>query len=316
MNTPARIALEECAPVGGIEQWISARGASADNPALLFLHGGPAEAQSPFLHLFAPWEERFTVINWDQRGSGKTYGRNPGPIEDINIERMTQDAIEVAEHARALLGKDKLILVGHSWGTLLGWRAVKARPELFHAFVAAGMLVSWTRMLPIHEAHARVQAEAAGDAAAIAALDAVRNLPLDDFARALPTRRFLMSPADVDYVRNVQGAFLGNGPPFPDTGDVHDWVQGGETTRTAPRILPSFLQYDAYALGLKADIPVAVIQGRDDMVTPVEPVRQFVEELSAPAKSFTLIDGGHFACFTNPGGFVAALLEYVRPFAV
>lgn len=63
-------------PIGGIDQWIAIQGSNANNPVILFLHGGPAEAQSPFLKEFLPWEQQFTVVNWDQRGSGKTYGKN------------------------------------------------------------------------------------------------------------------------------------------------------------------------------------------------------------------------------------------------
>jgi hypothetical protein len=60
--------------IGGIDQWIAIQGRDIINPAIVHLHGGPAEAQSPFLNQFVPWERHFTVINWDQRGSGKTYG--------------------------------------------------------------------------------------------------------------------------------------------------------------------------------------------------------------------------------------------------
>src|SRR3569623_1851480 len=62
--------------IGGIEQWIAIQGQDHTNPVILFLHGGPGEAQSPFLDQFKPWARDFTVANWDQRGAGKTYGRN------------------------------------------------------------------------------------------------------------------------------------------------------------------------------------------------------------------------------------------------
>ena len=90
------------------------------NPAILYLHGGPGEAQSPFLREFLPWEEAFTVANWDQRGSGKTYGRNGPATTGMTMDQMVQDTIEVADHVRKRLWKEedhprRPILGGHAW---------------------------------------------------------------------------------------------------------------------------------------------------------------------------------------------------------
>src|SRR6185312_13026720 len=116
--------------IGGIDQWIGIQGTDSRNPAILYLHGGPGEAQSPFLEEFVPWERDFTVVNWDQRGSGRTYGKNgpqtPGlSTPEMALERVSQDAREVAEYACSRLARKKLILVGQSWGAELGLHVVK-----------------------------------------------------------------------------------------------------------------------------------------------------------------------------------------------
>src|SRR3546814_5177223 len=84
-----------------------------------------------------PLEEYFTVVNYDQRGAGKTFLANdPDAVVDTqHIERYVADAIEIAEHVRPHLGKDKLIVMAHSWGTVVGMGAALARPDLFHAYV-------------------------------------------------------------------------------------------------------------------------------------------------------------------------------------
>ena len=102
--------------IGGIDQWIAIEGRDVSNPVLVFLHGGPGEAQSPYLKEFLPWERDFTVVNWDQRGSGKTYGRNGRSTPEMTLDRLAADAVEVAEHACRRLGVSKVILVGQSWG--------------------------------------------------------------------------------------------------------------------------------------------------------------------------------------------------------
>ncbi len=126
--------------IGGIEQWVTIRGQDRDNPVLLFLHGGPGDVTNPWTFaIFAGWEKVFTVVQWDQRGSGRTL-RKTGPAiaPTITVERMTQDGIELAEYLRKHLGKEKIFLVGHSFGSILGVRMARLRPELFYAYVGHG----------------------------------------------------------------------------------------------------------------------------------------------------------------------------------
>ena len=76
--------------IGGIDQWIAIQGRDRTNPVILYLHGGPGEAQSPFLDQFKPWERDFTVANWDQRGAGKTFGRNGAATPDMMLDRFVK----------------------------------------------------------------------------------------------------------------------------------------------------------------------------------------------------------------------------------
>ena len=133
--------------IGGIEQWITIRGEDRRNPVLLFLHGGPGDATNPWGYAgFRSWLKVFTVVQWDQRGAGRTMGRNGAPLAAaITIPRMTQDGIELAELLRKTLQKDKIIIVGHSWGSILGVFMAKARPDLFYAFVGTGQVSDPTR---------------------------------------------------------------------------------------------------------------------------------------------------------------------------
>src|SRR5688572_20674902 len=119
--------------IGGIDQWITARGHDRANPVVLFVHGGPASPLTPTLWQFQrPLEEYFTMVTYDQRGAGKTFlETDPAAIaETIRIARYVDDAIEVAEHLRQRHGKKKLILMGHSWGSIVGMHAALKRPDL------------------------------------------------------------------------------------------------------------------------------------------------------------------------------------------
>jgi len=133
------------AMIGGVEQWIYTRGQDRDNPIILFIHGGPATPMSPVMWMYQrPIEEYFTVVNWDQRASGKTYlEAEPQSLENtINIKQYVNDTIELAELIKHRYEAKKVILIGHSWGTIIGLRAVLESPELFSAYVGIGQVIN------------------------------------------------------------------------------------------------------------------------------------------------------------------------------
>src|SRR5258706_9020633 len=84
--------------IGGIEQWVTLRGDRRDAPILLLLHGGPGDSQSPLTSTYEPFERSYVLVQWDQRGAGKTYSKNRGPDSDVTLERIAQDGIELSEH--------------------------------------------------------------------------------------------------------------------------------------------------------------------------------------------------------------------------
>src|ERR1700722_4725277 len=113
--TPHGIERLEKVNIGGIEQWVSIRGTDDRNPVLLYIHGGPGYISMPMSWWFSRgWEEYFTVVNWDQRGAGKTYLLNdPAKIAPtMTRERMLADAEEMADWLRHTLHKKKIFVLG------------------------------------------------------------------------------------------------------------------------------------------------------------------------------------------------------------
>lgn len=118
------------AQIGGIAQWVNVRGQDRDNPLLLFVHGGPASPLIPTLWQFQrPLEEYFTVVNYDQRGAGRTLLLNPREevAGTLRIQRYVDDAIELADYLRRRYHNRKVVLVGHSWGTVVAMQAALQR---------------------------------------------------------------------------------------------------------------------------------------------------------------------------------------------
>lgn len=315
ITTPRGIDEAQYVPIGGIDQFISIRGEDRNNPVILFLHGGPGDATNPWGYLaFRSWLEYFTVVQWDQRGAGRTLHKSgPDIAPTITVERMTQDGIELAEYLRKSLQKDKLILVGHSWGSVLGLSIAKSRPDLFYAYVGTGQVADETRNYTVAYADLLKKARALRNQIALEELRAIGPPPYSDFRGWSVQRKWsnLFEHADL-FICGVFGAALS--APGYTLADINDWIAGQDSS--AQQLFPQTTKQDSKALGGQFALPVFVIQGAEDFTTPTSLARTLVASIRAPHKEFvTIPDGGHFAVFMRSDEFLQELLSRVRPLA-
>ena len=139
---PGSIASLESIQLGGHEQWIMLRGNSTSNPVLLYLSGGPGQSDLPFVRvLFNNLEQSFVVVDWDQRGTGKSYPALD-PRESLTLDQAVSDTVDLADYLRTRFDQPKIYVVGESWGTTLGALAAQRRPDLFYAVIGSGQMVS------------------------------------------------------------------------------------------------------------------------------------------------------------------------------
>lgn len=149
-------------PIGGIEQYIRVRGRSCANPVLLVLHGGPGSTLGATACRWqGALEAAFTVVHWDQRGSGNTYYRDPA-APPPTVERLLSDLDELVDALRARYGRDRLFLLGHSWGSLLGGLYALRRPEKLSAWLPVSQMVDFKRSEQVSAAEAIRRAREAG----------------------------------------------------------------------------------------------------------------------------------------------------------
>jgi pimeloyl-ACP methyl ester carboxylesterase len=296
--------------IGETEQWIEIRGADRSRPLVLFLHGGPGEAQSPLLPMFAAWEERYVVAQWDQRGSGRTFSKAGTATPNMTLEQIARDTVEVTRHVLTKLGRRKLILVGHSWGALLGLRVVRLQPDLFHALVATGQPVSGREIIEGMRKSAIVRAQAAGESQAVAALNDLSPADFSDVSKLGIVFRWAepFPPVDRDYLAKQVALIRPAGDP--QNAAAENWFSARQFSLS--KLMQAILDFDARAEGYDVPVPYFVIQGSGDTRTPTSLASAFVDQVRAPTKGFTAIDGGHFACFTNPVGFLDALDTGIR----
>ena len=138
--------IEELTPIkiGGVEQWIHIRGRDRNNPILLWLHGGPGGAAIGAIGdaVLRPWEDYFTLVMWDQRQTGKSYYQQNDETDPLTVQQFIDDTEELVRYLRNYLQKDKIFLLGASWGTVLGMHMVRHRPEWLYAYIGIGQVVN------------------------------------------------------------------------------------------------------------------------------------------------------------------------------
>jgi pimeloyl-ACP methyl ester carboxylesterase len=304
-------------PIGGINQWVQIMGADRRNPVLLILNGGPGSTWDPFTDLFRDWEKHFTMVYWDQRGAGKTYRKTGESITPtMTIERMVDDGIEVAEYLRQHVGARRILVLGHSWGTLLGVMMAQKRPELFSAYIGTGQFTNFTRGELAGYRETQRRAMAAGRDDAVKALRELGEPPYDDIQKLVAERKWagtFDTPSDA---------------AFDAAWHNPDWFSKADNSeRFKAFIFSNTVMYGKALDGpaTKVDlvqsargfrVPVIIIQGDRDHITPPELVQDYARIMTAPHKALVMLPGGgHNAVFAMKDKFLAALLQQLGPLA-
>jgi len=295
--------------LGGVEQWITIRGANRTNPILLILHGGPGDAQSPLVSTYEPLEKDFVVVQWDQRGAGKTLAHAGASPQTTSLDRLIRDGIELTEYIRRYLHTNDVILVGHSWGSFLGVHTVKRRPELFRAFIGTGQVVCWRGMVETQYRYTLDRARAEANASAVTELEALGVPAPDKFDQYLVMRRWLngyLATSDLQWLMK-QDALL-RSALSPD--DLRAYRQGFQTMTG---LASTVFAMDLPSLGFDFKVPFFVIQGSEDHIAPTPLAASYFEKINATTKRMTLINGaGHFVPMTHMQQFAEALREDAR----
>ena len=298
--------------LGGVPQWIQIRGDDRKNPVLLFVHGGPGSPVSPVSSLLRPWEKYFTVVMWDQRDAGKTFVRN-GADREMSLPRVTADGIELAQFLCRHLAKRKVIVLGHSWGTMVGLGMIVQRPDLFSAYVGTGQVVSIAEKEPIDYARTMARLRAAHDEDGIRTLSASGAPPYPSEIQ-MRVERQMSERTDIPAERNILRNMIPVGLAAPDWSlwDIYWSLQASDYAEDAT--FAADASYDARKFATDIRIPFFIINGALDHVTPTDLAKPYFDKMRAPLKQFVVLSGaGHSAVLTEPDVFLHELVTRVRP---
>jgi pimeloyl-ACP methyl ester carboxylesterase len=309
------IAERSYVTLGGIDQWVTIRGENRDNPVLLFLHGGPGDVTNPWsFAVFAPWEKQFTVVQWDQRGSGRTLKRSgPSIGPTLTIERIAKDGVELADYLCRHLRQVKIVIVAHSFGTIVGLRMVQLRPERFAAYVGTGQVADETRNSRVAFDSLLTQARATHERHAIEELEEIGPPPYKEGPGYSVLRKWSNAFEGADgFLAATIGLALVS--PGNSVDDINDSIAGQELS--GEYLVPQAKSQTPRQLGLEFSVPIFFFQGAEDFTTPTPLAASYFESIKAPKKSFVAIEGGgHFAVFMKSDEFLRDLTKLVRPLA-
>ena len=298
--------------LNGRKEWISIRGYDMNNPVLLFLAGGPGGSQMAAVrHDLAELEKHFVVVNWEQAGSAKSYGSTN--IRDITVDTYIDDGYELTKYLCKTFEKEKIYLLGESWGSALGIFLIDKAPELYHAFIGTGQMVSFLDTEIIDYELAMEIANEKGDAKTVETLKANGKPPY--YGKDVTWK----SAAYLQYL----SAYMTANPDIHNSGyntfrdlfsseygilDKINYFRGIVTTFNFvyPQLYNSDLRKDYQTV----EVPVYFFLGRHDVNAPTSLVEDYFTVLNAPEKEIVWFEhSGHDPWINESTLFVEKVLQ-------
>lgn len=320
--TPEGIERLETVQIGGIEQWVSIRGAEPRNPVLLFIHGGPGYVAMPTSWYFQTgWDEYFTVVQWDQRGAGKTYLSNePEKIAPtMTRQRMILDTVEMINWLRKEFKKDKIFILGHSWGSVIGLEVAQRHPELLHAYIGVGQGINGPEGERRGWQWTMEQARETGNTEAIRELESIAPYATDGELPELEDiylqRKWLNYFGGAAYRRTgaaAESAAARLAPEYSDADVKTIWEANAFSEK---HLLVDALNTD-FSSVTKLNVPVIIFNGRYDYNVSQSVAAEWFERLEAPWKKLVWFEhSAHEIMNEEPGKMLVSLVQYARPLA-
>lgn len=298
--------------LNGRKQWISLRGWDKNAPVLLFLAGGPGGTQMAAVrHELAELEKYFVVVNWDQPGSGKSYyAKN---IKSFTVETYIHDGYALTEYLKDRFSKEKIYLMGESWGSALGIFLVDKCPESYHAFIGTGQMVDFAETERLDYAKALEIAKSKGDNTLIEKLTANGVPPYYGKDVTWKSAVYL----------NYLSAYMAGNPEIHNPGyntlrdiasqeygiiDKINFIRG--IVNTFNHVYQQLYTTDLRKDYTKLEVPVYFFLGRHDVNAPTALAEEYVQILDAPDKGIVWFEhSGHSPWINEPVKFVSEVLS-------
>jgi pimeloyl-ACP methyl ester carboxylesterase len=286
------IAEIEKVNLNGIEQFLLIRGKNTEKPVLLMLHGGPG---SPQVFMDKKYnrelEDHYIVVNWDQRGAGASYFEGINS-ETLSIDLLIEDTRQLTEYLANKFNKDKIFILGHSWGSYLGMRTVHKYPELFHAYIGVGQVANQRKSEQISYEFVLNKATNENNTKAIKQLRKI-GYPTNGLYKELKSidiqRRWVMYYGGAAYKCDAKDAFsmiILSALKFKEyrLSDKIKYVKGMKKSFNI--LWMPLMNEQLCDIVHSVEIPVYFLHGKHDYQTTYCQSKAFFDKLQAPEKTF------------------------------
>jgi pimeloyl-ACP methyl ester carboxylesterase len=298
--------------IGGIDQWVMVRGENIANPPLVLLHGGPGMSETALFRYYnAPLEQDFTVVYWDQRGAGKSFSRAI-PRSSMTVEQFLSDLDQLIDSVCARVDQERVVLYGHSWGSVLGTLYAARHPEKVAAYVGSGQVGDGLAGEEASYAFALAEAERRGKRRLVEKLRAIGPPPHS--GKQVFAQRTVL--AQLDGTMRPKSMWRMYWPilaaPESSLRDLPDFMRGFRFSLDA--LWPEAFGLNLIDLVPELQMPAFFFLGRNDHWVPAEASVAYIEVLAAPSKRLVWFEhSGHEPFVDEPAKFNALMAELVRP---
>jgi pimeloyl-ACP methyl ester carboxylesterase len=286
---PRGLAVLEQAPVNETRQWVLIRSENITNPVVLFVHGGPGTSQLTLIRKNTqPLEKYFTIVNWDQRGAAKSFavGRDDARM---TTGQFVDDVIALSSYLARRFHKEKIVLVGHSWGSVIGLLAVSRRPDLFSAYIGIGQMSRMAESESLSYEWTLQQARRAKDTSSLKKLAEIGPPPYtgNNWQSKFMTERRILGKFGGEYYGSRIGAF---GVVLKNLVFSREYTMVDRINffrgifESVKALYPELSMTDLFLDVPEVDIPIYFCLGRHDYEVPAVLSAKYFEALKAPEK--------------------------------
>jgi pimeloyl-ACP methyl ester carboxylesterase len=305
-SIPNSISEKTFVTINGVEQGMFIRSADSAHPVLLFLHGGPGMPTYALEQKYPTGlEQDFTVVWWEQRGAGLSYSSDIPP-ETMTVQQIVDDTVAVSDYLRQRFGKEKIYLMGHSWGSFVGIQAAAQAPDRFHAYIGVGQLTNQLESERLAYDYMLKLSRELGNTNLLRKLEAApfeKTVPLP--APYMALRDEAMHTLGVGTTRDMRSVITGMFLPtwtdreytLPEK--VNIWR--GKWSASSKQLWNEVLKTDVTFAVPKLDLPVYFFHGKHDFTTSYALAKSFLQQLQAPLKGlYTFDESAHSPIFEEP----------------
>lgn len=303
---------EEYINISGVQHYLLHYQGKPEEPVLLFIHGGPGQSESAIAYMVEEYAERnYNIVYYDQRGAGKTYLKDKKQKPDTEI--LKKDLLEIVCYLKNLYKKEKIGILGHSWGSVLGSMFALEHPEHTLCYIGCGQVVNLLENESIGFSKLKEAIEQSGDKK-----DQKKLLKIGEY----PVSYFDMNVyRKMGMVRNLQGKYklaasvdwdttkIFIKSPIIGIKDILPFMVGMIVNQ---QVMKELMSFDLREKGSDYQVPVFYVLGAEDQQTPIELGEKYFQEINAPMKKLYVIEkAGHLAMIDNAVDYRKAICEIV-----